>query len=139
MKTFTLTRTEDYGDAGVFGVLRGEGILTLRTGELQRSDNAVNLSRIPPGVYRLTKHDSPKFGECLFVHGVPGRTNILIHAGNWCGRGDLRCDVKGCILVGEVRGVLMGQWAVLNSRIALASLLSAADDENKLVISEELP
>ena len=65
-----------------------------KTLELPDKNNAVNVSRIPPGVYRCTIDESPKFGVCIYVHDVPGRTLIRIHAGNFY------TDLNGCIAVG---------------------------------------
>lgn len=53
-------------------------------------------NNIPPGKYRLTKYQSPKFNRTVFLlHDVPGREAIEIHAGNYFS------DTTGCILVGE--------------------------------------
>lgn len=49
---------------------------------------------IPAGIYRVTMHDSPKFGRVPKLHDVPGFTDIYFHAGNTAK------DTKGCILVG---------------------------------------
>lgn len=52
---------------------------------------------IKEGVYRLEKSFSPKFKRQLYeVVGVPNRSALRIHAGNYY------YDSKGCILVGIV-------------------------------------
>lgn len=116
------------GDDGTFGTLLlrdGARELTLYTAELPWRDNAVGKSCIPPGVYRAEMSPSPRFGRELYeLAGVPGRTEVLIHNGNWAGdksKGKLS-QVKGCILVGMAHGIVKGQRAVTQSRTALAAL-----------------
>lgn len=64
--------------------------------ELPWRGNIRNESCIPAGTYSVTKAVSPKFGEGTFkLHEVSGRSNILIHQGNFTR------DIEGCILLGE--------------------------------------
>ena len=74
------------------------------------------------------------------VKDVPGRTAILIHAGNFAGdttRG-LRSDVQGCILLGMGRGEIEGQPAVTLSRAALNKLRAVVGRQSfDLVITDE--
>ena len=56
--------------------------------------NEVRKSCIPEGTYRVTRHNSPKFGKTFWVRDVPGRSAILIHPGNYY------YHTLGCILVG---------------------------------------
>lgn len=96
---------------------------TWRTLELPWLDNARKRSCIPAGLYRCALVRSPRFGLCYHVQDVPGRSAILIHAGNWAGRiPSRRTHVQGCILLGERLGVLAGQRAVLVSRPAVRRL-----------------
>lgn len=66
-------------------------------------------TRIPPGVYPIGLHDSPKFSKryghkMLHLQNVPGFEFILIHPGN------SEKDTQGCLLVGKVvNGTLLGQ------------------------------
>lgn len=62
--------------------------------ELPWNDNKVRASCIPDGEYRIAVVQSAKFGHCVHILGVSGRSGILIHAGNSLN------DTKGCILVG---------------------------------------
>ncbi|NLL66618.1 MAG: hypothetical protein GX236_02810 [Clostridiaceae bacterium] len=62
--------------------------------ELPWRDNAKNISRIPEGVYKVRKRYSQRFGNHFEVLGVPDRTLILIHKGNFPE------DTDGCILPG---------------------------------------
>lgn len=79
---------------GTLGRLRigGESIPTL---EPPWRDNRRLLSCIPEGTYRMEPKPSPRFKRVLWeLEGVPGRSEILIHAGNTI------ADTAGCILVG---------------------------------------
>ena len=59
------------------------------------------------------------------MQDVPYRSFILIHSGKWAGDVDkgYRTHVNGCILLGLKRGLLDGQIAVLNSRLAVSRLI----------------
>lgn len=145
MKTLTLLRTERNVD-GVFGRLTGPD-LSLFTCEDDWENNARGVSCIPPGKYWLkrtvfVKHNLPTFE----VTDVPGRTRILIHAGN------TEEDVEGCILVGLVRGEIMVQrdedtgaanvvkQAVLRSKEAHARFMEyMADDNEAMLVVEWAP
>ena len=129
MNTCTLIRDED-GDHGTFGLLR-YGELRLHIAEPPWRDNQPNLSCVPPGRYNLLPHVSPRFGRCLLVAGVRGRSHILVHAGNVGGdklKG-LHTHTLGCLLPGLARGSLLikgvHQRAVLSSRTAMRYLLAA--------------
>jgi len=119
---------EKSGEQGTFGrltVKNGKGAeLSLQTIELPWKDNRRNVSCIPAGVYDCSRTHSGKFGVVYEVMHVPGRSGILIHAGNVAGdtAKGFRTDVEGCILVGMSRGELYGQKAVLESRHALKAL-----------------
>jgi hypothetical protein len=81
-------------------------------------DNQRNISCIPKGIYTIRPHTSPTFGKCLAVDDVPGRSHILIHAGNTA------ADTRGCILVGTRFGNVGDMRAVMQSRMALTKLLA---------------
>jgi hypothetical protein len=70
---------------------------------------------------------SPKFGPVYEILSVPGRTNVLIHTGNWAGdtTAGFRSDVLGCVVLGLYAGVLRGQKAVFVSRPAVTALAEA--------------
>lgn len=112
-------------DEGTFGVLTLESGWTCHTLELPWRENRPRMSCIPAGTYRAVAHVSPKFGRTYWLQNVPGRSEILIHAGNLAGdtTKKKRTDVAGCILVGTHRGLLQRQSAVLGSKAALAELL----------------
>lgn len=112
-------------DAGTFGVLTLPSGWRCQTLELPWRNNVRRMSCIPAGVYRAIDHVSPRFGRTYWLQDVPGRSEILIHAGNLAGdtTKGYRSDVAGCILVGATRGHLQGQPAVLSSKLALNALL----------------
>ena len=66
-----------------------------KTLELPYLSNAANISCIPNGIYTVLKYNSPTFGKCFKIFDVPGRSDILIHRGNY------NRDTKGCILIGK--------------------------------------
>jgi hypothetical protein len=67
--------------------------------ELQDNGNQHNTSCIPEGVYQVEKYESEKHGHCFHIMNVPGRSDILIHIGNFAS-GVAHIDTKGCILPG---------------------------------------
>ncbi len=120
-------------DHGTLGVLRASGLAgPVQTIELPWRENTRNRSCIPPGIYTVVPHVSPRFGRCLLVTGVPDRSHILFHAGNLAGdvEAGLRTHSHGCLLPGERRGWLATpagrQRAVLASRTAMRRLLAWA-------------
>jgi|SRR5690606_11045739 len=80
-------------------------------------DNKSFVSCIPEGEYRCVRYSSPKFPDTFEVTKVPGRTYILIHAGNYAH------DVQGCIAVGLGRDVEAGM--VTHSKKAMEALRHA--------------
>jgi hypothetical protein len=65
---------------------------------------------IPPGRYRVTLFQSPRFGRRVpLLHDVPDRSAIEMHPGN------LPRDTRGCIIVGTfpiAGGVGGSAWAL---------------------------
>lgn len=72
----------------------GNLVLDLFTLELPDLENKRRISCIPEGAYVMKKHHSPKFKQSFWLQDVPGRSEILIHAGNY------HSQILGCILVG---------------------------------------
>jgi len=89
--------------------------------ELPWRDNKRNISCIPAGEYDSKIRISPKFGKVYWLTEVENRSFILMHSGNWAGDVEkkFKSHVNGCILLGQKRGLLVGQLAVLNSRITV--------------------
>lgn len=127
-----LLRVEQ-GTEGTFGILLVNGKAFCCTLELPWLDNEPGKSCIPEGEYVCAWRDSPKFGKVIAVQGVPGRTDILIHAGNMTG------DILGCILVGwrygEFRIGGKKQRGLMESQAALTALKNALMKEKEIPLS----
>lgn len=127
MKEAVLVR-QDESDEGTFGTLKvyegGALLYTCFTGELPNRDNQPRMSCIPKGWYGCQPWHSRKYPRNYNVMEVPGRSAILIHAGNFCGDRSkgYRTNVEGCILVGRSLGTIQGQKAVLSSELAMNDL-----------------
>jgi hypothetical protein len=76
---------------------------------------------IPAGEYRVVLYHSPHFGRLMpLLEGVPGRSGIEIHWGNFVS------DFEGCIGVGSSRGDLPdGSPTIWNSRTTFDALFTA--------------
>jgi len=105
---------------GTLGMIYYDGFKCY-TLELPWKENARNVSCIPKGSYEVKMRLSPKYGQAYWVSDVPDRSFILIHSGNWAGDKSkgFKTHVNGCILLGQKRGLLLSQLAVLNSRITV--------------------
>lgn len=121
----TITR-KDYQTKQTLGTLtvkdNGKKVFKCKTLELPWFGNTFQKSCIPKGNYKVVPRRSPKFGDHLHITDVPGRTFILIHAGN------TYKDILGCVLVGDSYGDINGDGItdVLNSRNTLKKLLTLA-------------
>jgi len=104
---------------GIVGVMLLDGRLFCFTLEPPWRNNERNVSCIPEGRYSALLVQSPRHGRCAQLLDVPGRSQILIHAGNRAS------DTEGCILVGRWPGYIAGQRVVVFSRAALDLLLEA--------------
>jgi hypothetical protein len=93
MTTVTLQRIEQ-DTYGMHGALHMDGKQICYTLEEPWRENAPKISCIPPGRYQCSPHSGFKFQDVWKLEGVPGRSAILIHAGNTLD------DTEGCILVG---------------------------------------
>lgn len=108
-------------DHGTFGRIEFEGH-SFYTLELPWRDNRNDISCIPSGQYvcRITK--SPRFKRDMYlVEGVQGRFGIRIHSANLAGdtTKGLRSHLNGCIAIGESRGTMGRQKALLQSQPAV--------------------
>ncbi len=81
-----------YRDGWTDGLIFIKGILLCRSIELRWANNERNVSCVPEGVYPVAIIQHPKFGECLQVSGVKGRSGILVHVAN-----DAQKELRGCI------------------------------------------
>lgn len=117
-------------DQGTRGILFYNDF-SCHTLELPWRNNESNISCIPAGEYPVEIRVSPKYGKIYWVRNVPHRSYILIHSGNYAGDKSkgYKTHVAGCILIGQRRGILGGQWAVLNSRITVKRFMRALENE----------
>ena len=129
MRKVTLVRDKP-SPQGTAGIVTA-GTHSCYSLELNDHGNAVGLSRIPAGDYLCEIAQSPKFGRVYEVKGVPGRTNILIHPGNFAAdEGFGKSDVEGCILLGNAIGEIGGQLAMLSSRDAVMRFMNEMAGES---------
>ena len=122
---------------GTFGCILNHGEFLGFTLEPPWKDNKVNESCIPAGEYNCVWHKSPRYGWCYMVIGVDGRSNILIHSGNYGGDTEkgLKTHTKGCILLGRKQGVLGKQKAILVSKPTVRSFWKRMEKKSfKLII-----
>ena len=108
-------------DEGTFSMLMIDGRFFCYTAELPWRGNKTAVSCIPAGRYECEMVDSPKYGRVYGVKAVPGRSHILIHAGNWAGDTSkgYKSNSNGCILLGSSVGEISGQEGVASSRFTL--------------------
>lgn len=122
--------SREYGNIQTLGRLvlfEGNQVkLQLCTLELPDLGNQKNISCIPEGKYEVHRIYSPKFGKCFHVQEVPGRSEILIHKGNY------NKDTHGCILVG------MGHADINGDGIMDVIESTRAMDKLQNVITEDI-
>ena len=105
------------------GRLFVDGEYLCRTLERPWLNNQRSVSCIPTGAYHGAIQPSPRFRRDLpELLDVPGRSQILFHAGN------TPEDTEGCILVGMERAEY--EPRILQSRAALAKLMDALAGED---------
>lgn len=97
-------------DEGTFGVMLHGGKPFAVTGERPWLENKKGVSCIPVGVYSCKRYKSAKYPDTFEIVGVPNRTYVLFHKGNF----PLK-DSEGCILVAEKFEEVDGKVAVLES------------------------
>ena len=108
MKIVELIRMEE-GPEGTFGILKLDKKIFCATLEPRDMLNQQNISSIPGPQQYLCRKEMSRFGETFRVTGVPGRTGIFFHSGNFIGQ------TRGCPLLGQFHDKLRGERAVLNS------------------------
>lgn len=123
------TKTQTLGVITVFED-RIKPIYDCKSMELEIDCNKRRDDCIPAGLYRVIKHNSPKFGECFWIQDVPNRDEILIHPANFSRQ------LLGCVATGEKHFDIDkdGLKDVTNSRKTLKKLLSLMPDEFMLLI-----
>lgn len=111
-------------DQGTFGVLKIDKAVFCVTLEQNDEENRANESSIPAQQYICRRIDSPKYGETFEILNVPGRSDILIHSGNFIN------NTKGCVLLGTSYGQIYGQRAVISSDKAFYRFMEELKDED---------
>lgn len=99
--------------------------------ELPWLDNKQNKSCIPIGKYETKVRHSMKFGTIYWILNVKDRTYVYIHSGNWAGNTNLglKSHTYGCLLLGKEFGYLMGQRAVLGSRLTIKRFMEHMNNQ----------
>jgi len=134
----------DAGTFGTFVVNGGEYICTSL--ELRWRDNMQNNSRIPAGEYGALWSDSARFNQLLpRLLEVPGRSGILIHAGNFAAPHDAgkQADSEGCILLGSHPAIITNkqgkpQIGIANSRRTLEDFRARFRAHSMLITIKEI-
>lgn len=123
-----ITRT-DFEDKQTLGNIQlfddgGSVVWSGKTLELPWKDNHSRVSCIPEGVYKLVHRSAFESKAFKYDHfhvlDVPGRTYILIHAGNY------HTQILGCILPGKTHSDINGDGYrdVTSSNLALSELVA---------------
>lgn len=142
MKEVMLVR-EPSTDEGTFGTMI-VGERAFFSLELPWRDNRRKRSCIPTGDYVCRLVRSPRFGRVFTVTGVPGRSAILIHPGNFGGDVEkgYQSHVEGCILLGQRRGKMMNlngspQRCIFLSRPAIREFMELVGSDPFLLHLKE--
>jgi Family of unknown function (DUF5675) len=123
-----------YRDGWTDGEILIKGILLCRSIELGWANNERNKSCVPEGVYPMSIIQHPKFGECLQINGVKGRSGILIHVAN-----DARKELRGCIApVFSLTGNGKGQHSRLALNYIIENLRKSEDESHFISISKSI-
>ena len=129
-----LVRLEENYVYGTFGVLKINKEVFCVTLEPRDEENSQGISSIPVQQYTCRRTHSINFGATFEVRNVPGRTQVLFHAGN------VAENTKGCIILAQHFGKLYNNRAVLNSGKTLIDFMNimAKYNEFSLTIQENL-
>jgi len=118
-------------DHGTRSFLIADNTFSCYVMELPWRDNTRCMSCIPPDEYDVEIRTSAKYGQVYWVKNVPGRSDILIHSGNYAGDSTkgYKTHSQGCILLGKEKGWLARQWAVLNSKLTIKAFMKYMKEE----------
>ena len=123
MRTATLTRYETSPN-GTFGKVRTDNGFECYSAERDWHEGKKDISCIGAGEFKCQVVESPHFGKVYAVLEVPGRSDILLHPGNWPMR-----QSHGCILLGRAVGLVLGTEGLMSSRDALDGFMAHLDNE----------
>jgi len=119
-----------YREGWTDGMILIKGVFVCQSIELRWANNERNVSCVPEGVYPVSIIQHPKFGECLQVSGVKGRSGILVHSAN-----DAQKELRGCIApVFSLMGNGKGQHSKLALGYIIENLKRSGDQEHYLKI-----
>ncbi|MBP6235790.1 MAG: hypothetical protein KA536_06600 [Saprospiraceae bacterium] len=122
-----------YRDGWTDGLIFIKGALLCRSIELRWANNERNVSCVPEGVYPVAIIQHPKFGECLQVNNVKGRSGILVHVAN-----DAQKELRGCIApVFSLRGNGKGQYSRLALIYIIENLKNSGEKEHFIDIKSK--
>lgn len=122
-----------YRDGWTDGEMLINGILVCRSIELRWANNERNISCVPEGVYPVAIIQHPKFGECLQINGVKGRSGILVHVAN-----DAQKELRGCIApVFSLTGNGKGQYSRLALNYVIENLRISDEKEHFIDIKSK--
>jgi len=125
----TLSRGHS-SDKVTLGMLQiaGEDHEPIYTLENPWKDNKPYVSCIPADSYACRPYSGTKYKNVYIVDGVPQRSGILFHHGNF------EEDTSGCILLGLSAGKLRGEAAVKESKKAMDYFRLLIGDEQFILI-----
>ena len=122
-----------YRDGWTDGEMLINGILVCRSIELRWAKNERNISCVQEGVYPVAIIQHPKFGECLQINGVKGRSGILVHVAN-----DAQKELRGCIApVFSLSGNGKGQYSRLALTYIIENLKNSGEKEHFIDIKSK--
>ena len=99
-----IIRLEENYAYGTFGVLKLNKELFCVTLELPDLLNKSSMSSIPAQQYICQRYSSAKYPDTFEVTNVPNRSFALFHSGN------IKRDIRGCILTAQYFTKLQGNW-----------------------------
>lgn len=122
VSTIRVRRQKQYGET-TLGQLMIDGIakiwFVLEPGGPD-STTAGSDKRIKAGTYKILPYSSRRYPNVYELQHVPGRSKILIHAGNY------HENTEGCLMPGQMWGVLADKhYYVKNSKKALDEIFSS--------------
>ncbi len=131
MATIRIRRIKQYGETTI-GKLTIDGVnkhwFVLEPGgpdsRIEGSDK-----RIEAGTYSILPYSSAKYNSVYELQNVPGRTKILIHAGNY------HDNTEGCLMPGLLWGVMNDkQYYVASSRAAVKGIFSIINNAGSIKV-----
>lgn len=127
----------------------GSILLSILVMELAWRENKPDFSCIPLGKYPLKWMYSPHHQRNIYhVMGIQGRdlngqpANVEVHSGNYAGDTTLNnpltgrpylSNLLGCMMVGDSKGMMNSQLAILNSKVTLDKFEELMNQEDAII------